>query len=102
MVALVAARDLKRAAGGGELSDVDVLDVRAIDAEGDGVFRLAGGGARMAADAHRLIDDLPPLDRFGHGRKVSWGQVFPSANATGGRKSTSEALTPNYDSIRHI
>src|SRR5213593_2296181 len=79
MVALIAARDLKRAAGSRELSDVDVLDVRTIHAEGDGILRLAGGGAGVAADANRLIDDLPPLDRFGHVRKVSLSAQRDSA-----------------------
>ena len=71
VIALVAAGDLKGAAGGGELSDVDVLDVRAIHAEGNGVLRLTGSAAGVTADAAGLVDDLSPLHRFGHGGKVS-------------------------------
>src|SRR2546428_12155770 len=69
MVALIAAGDLKGATRGGELSDVDVLDVGAIHAEGDGVLRLAGGAAGVAADADCLIDDLSPQHGFGHARQ---------------------------------
>src|SRR5207244_7448985 len=71
MLALVAAGDLEGAARGRELSDVDVLDVGAVDAEGDGVLRLARGAAGVAAEAASLIDDLPPLHRFGQ----SWGII---------------------------
>src|SRR5207237_423479 len=71
MLTLVAAGDLESAARRRELPDVDVLDVGAIDAEGDGVLRLARGAAGMAADAAGLIDDLSPLHRFGHRGKLS-------------------------------
>src|SRR4029077_17370173 len=74
MVALVTASDLKGAARFRELSDVYVLDVGAIHAEWDCVLRLAGRAAGGAADAASLIDDLPPLHRFGHGGKVSRAQ----------------------------
>ena len=66
---MVAAGDLKGAARGGKLSDVDVLYIRAIDAEGHGIFGFAGGAASVAPDAAGLIDDLSPLHRFGHGEE---------------------------------
>ena len=45
-----------------EDAHVDVLDVGARDADGYDIFRLAGGRARMTADAARVVDDLGPLD----------------------------------------
>src|SRR5436309_9006200 len=69
MVALIAARHLKRAPCGGKLSDVDVLDVRAIDAERNVVFGFAGGGAGVTPDASSVVDNLSPEDRLGHGRE---------------------------------
>src|SRR5207245_5312325 len=51
VIALIAARDLERAARCGELSDIDVLHIRAIDAEGNGVLRFASGAAGVTADA---------------------------------------------------
>src|SRR5439155_23630794 len=66
VIALVAAGDLKGAAGGGELSDVDVLDVSAIHAERNGILRLTSSAAGVTADAAGLVDDLSPLHRFGH------------------------------------
>ena len=75
MFALIAAGDLEGAARGRELADVDVLDVGAIDAEGDGVLRLARSAAGVAADAASLIDDLPPLHRFGHRGEVITGTL---------------------------
>src|SRR5262249_58190276 len=71
MFALVAARDLKGAPRGGELADVDVLHVGAVDAEGDGVLGFARGAAGVAANAAGLVDDFPPLHRFRHAPKVS-------------------------------
>src|SRR6185436_4946379 len=50
VIALIAARDLKRAPRGGKRPDVDVLHVRAVHAERDFVLRLAGGRAGVAAD----------------------------------------------------
>ncbi len=69
MLALVAARDLKRTPRGRELANVDVLDVRAVDAERDGVLRLACRAAGMAANAAGLVDDFPPLHLFRHSPK---------------------------------
>ena len=66
VIALIASRDLKGAARFGELSDVDVLDVGAIHAEGNGILRFAGGAAGMTADAAGLVDDFSPL-HFGRG-----------------------------------
>ena len=68
---MVTAGDLKGSASFRELPDVDVLDVGAIHAERNGVLRLAGGAAGVAADAAGLVDDLSPLHRFGHAGKVS-------------------------------
>ena len=65
VIALIAARHLKGAARRGKLADVDRLHIRAIDAEGNGVFGFAGGGARMASDALRVVDDLGPLEGSG-------------------------------------
>src|SRR5216684_2840938 len=83
MVALIAARHLKCAARCRELADVDVLDVRAIHAQGNGILGLAGGGAGVTADADGLVDVLSPLDRIGHGGKVSWAPDSAAVRADG-------------------
>ena len=61
--ALIAARDLMSAPRLRELSQIDVLNVGAGDADGYHVFRLARGRTRMAANAARVVDDLRPLHR---------------------------------------
>src|SRR5260370_31951475 len=76
MLALIASGDLKCAARGRERSDVDVLHVRAIDAEGDGVFGFAGGAAGVTPNAAGLVDDLSPLHRFRHGEEVTMPAVI--------------------------
>ena len=65
MRALITTRDLVRATRLGKHTDVDVLDVGARDPDRHDVFRLAGGRARVTADATRVVDDLRPLDRAG-------------------------------------
>ncbi len=60
VVALVAARHLKRSARLGEDPDVHVLDVGAGDPERDLVLGLAGRGAGVAADAALVVDDFGP------------------------------------------
>ena len=60
--ALIAAGDLMRAPGPGKLPHVDVLDVRAGDADGYDVLGFAGSRTRMATNAARVVDDLRPLD----------------------------------------
>src|SRR6185436_16852310 len=62
--ALIATRDLMRAAHLGKHADIDVLDVSSRHADGDYVFRLAGRRARMTTDAAGVVDDLGPLHRF--------------------------------------
>src|SRR5712692_7243154 len=86
VITLVAAGDLKGAASGRELSDVDVLDVGAIHAEGDGVLRLTGSAAGVTADAAGLVDDLPPLHRFGHR-----AERITSGSEAGSRSSATRA-----------
>ena len=69
MRALIAARDLVRAARLGKDADVDVLYIGARDADRNNVFRLAGSGAGMTTDATSVVDDLGPLNllRLKHG-----------------------------------
>src|SRR5690606_41370190 len=77
VVALVAARDLECAARVRKLADVDVLDVRARDGERHLVLLLARGGARVAADAARLVDDLgPERGAAGGGRGRHGGNLW--------------------------
>ena len=57
--ALVAAGDLEVPANVRVSPDLDLLDVRAIDAQRNVVFLLARDGAGMTADALAVVDDLP-------------------------------------------
>ena len=54
---MIAARNLKNAAGVGELFLFDVLDPCAIDAEWHVILGFAGNGASVAADALAIVDD---------------------------------------------
>ena len=63
MRALIAARHLMRATRLRKLANVHVLDIGAGDRKRHQVFGLAGGRARMAADAACVVDDLRPFDR---------------------------------------
>ena len=45
-------------------SDLDLLDVGAIDAKGNVVFLFARDGAGMTADALAVVDYLAPGDRL--------------------------------------
>ncbi len=63
ILALVAARDLKRAAHVGKDADVGVLHVGAVHGERHAVFRLAGRGAGVATDAAAVVDDFRPAHR---------------------------------------
>ena len=60
--ALVAARYLMRASRLWELADVHMFDVSARYRQRNFVFGLAGGRARMAANATRMINDLGPFN----------------------------------------
>src|SRR5207244_4419429 len=62
MRALVAARDLMRAAYLRKHAHIDVLDIGAGDANRHDVLRLAGGRARMTTDAAGVVDHFGPLD----------------------------------------
>ena len=59
---LITARYLMRATDLRKYADIDVLDVRARDADGNDVFRFACGRAGVTADATCVVDDLRPLD----------------------------------------
>ena len=61
MRALVATRHLMRATDLRKHADINVLDVRARDADGNDVFRLARSGAGMTTDAAGVIDHFGPL-----------------------------------------
>ena len=61
MRALIAARDLMRAARLRKDADVDVLDVSARDGKRHEILRLARGRAGVTADAAGVVDDLGPL-----------------------------------------
>ena len=61
MRALIASRYLMRATHLRESAYIDVLDVRAGYRQRHQVFRLAGGCARVAADAARVVNDLGPF-----------------------------------------
>src|SRR5207249_2984026 len=60
VLALVAARDLKRAARCRERTYVDVLDVRARDRERNLILALARRRARVTTDAKGLVYDFRP------------------------------------------
>ena len=60
--ALIATRNLVGPSCLRKNSDVDVLNIRARDAEGDDVFGLAGGRAGMTTDTTSVVDYLGPLD----------------------------------------
>src|ERR1041385_529203 len=60
--ALITTGDLVRAARLRKDTDVDVLHIGPGDADGHDIFRLAGGRARVTANAPRMVDDLRPLD----------------------------------------
>ena len=62
--ALVAAGDLEVPANVRVSPDLDLLDVRAIDAQRNVVFLFAGDGAGMTADALAVVDYLAPGDRL--------------------------------------
>ena len=64
MRALITARHLMRATDLRKHADVNVLDIRARDADGNDVFRLAGGRAGMTTDAAGMVYDLGPLHAF--------------------------------------
>jgi hypothetical protein len=68
MGALIAARDLMRAADLRKDTHVDVLHISACDTDWHDVFRLAGGRTGVAAYAARVVYDLGPLS----GAVVSW------------------------------
>src|SRR5579863_2538383 len=57
ILAMIAAGDLKDAAGIGERSLFDVLHPGAVHREGDVVLGLAGNGAGVTSDALAIIDD---------------------------------------------
>ncbi len=61
--ALIAARDLKRAAHVRKDADVGILHVGAVHGERHLVFRLAGRGAGVATDAAAVVDDFRPAHR---------------------------------------
>lgn len=62
MSALIAARYLVRAPDLRKGADIDVLDVSAGDADGNDIFRLAGGGAGVTTNTTRVVDHFGPLD----------------------------------------
>ena len=62
MGALIAARYLVRAPDLRKVADIDVLDVSTRDADGNDIFRFAGGGAGVTTDTTRMVDHLGPLD----------------------------------------
>ena len=66
--ALIAARHLVRAPHLRPDADIDVLDVSSRDTDGHDVFRFAGRGARMTADAAGVVNHLRPL----HVTVASW------------------------------
>ena len=57
LLAMIAAGDLKNAAGVGKCSLLDVLHPGAVYGEGNVVLGFAGDGAGMAADALAVVDD---------------------------------------------
>ena len=61
---LITARYLMRATDLRKHADIDVLDVRARDADGNDVFRLARSRAGMTTDAAGVVYDLGPLHAF--------------------------------------
>src|SRR5688572_19216847 len=61
--ALVATRHLVGASRLRKHAHVNVFDVCARDGNRNDVFRLAGGGARVTADAACMVDYLGPLNR---------------------------------------
>jgi hypothetical protein len=61
--ALITTCDLVCAPSLWEDADIDVFDVSACDGKGNEIFRLACSGARMTADAARVVDYLGPLNR---------------------------------------
>ena len=63
--ALIAARDLVRAANLWEDTDIDVLDIGTRHANWHDVFRLTGSRACVTPDAPSVIDDLGPLNPIG-------------------------------------
>ena len=65
--ALIAARYLMRAANSGKDTDVNVFHVRSRYPNRYDVFRFAGGGAGVTANAARVVDHLGPLDRLVEG-----------------------------------
>ncbi len=81
VLALVAARDLERPSTLREEARINVFDVGPGDREGDFVFRLAGGGAGMAPDAGRLVDDLRP--RCGPGSLGFGNHVVVTSSCSG-------------------
>ena len=56
--------DLEMSADVRVSSDLDLLDVGAIDAKGNVVFLFARDGAGMTADALAVVDYLAPGDRL--------------------------------------
>jgi len=63
MRALIAARDLMCASHLRKDADLDVLDIGPRYRERDHILRLARRGARVAANATRLVNDFSPLNR---------------------------------------
>ena len=61
MRALITARHLMSATDLRKHADVNVLDIRARDADGHDVFRLARSRAGMTTDAAGVVYDLSPL-----------------------------------------
>src|SRR5688572_13854137 len=70
--ALVATRHLVGASRLRKHAHVNVFDVCARDGNRNDVFRLAGGGARVTADAACMVDYLGPLNR---GRRLHHKQA---------------------------
>src|SRR5881394_2239131 len=93
---LITTGDLVRATCLRKDADVDVLYVGARDADGYDIFRLAGGRARMTADAARVVDDLGPLDRlilsFDHLLKRSQAVCDPHASTRALQSQSVRAL----------
>jgi hypothetical protein len=92
VITVIAAVHEKIATGIRELAPLDVLDPRAIHADGDIVFSFTGNGAGMAPDAFALIDDkgiLHCMESLSFASKVLRG--FASITL----KSLSKALPPD-------
>src|SRR5262249_39163688 len=93
---LVAAGDLVGAPHLRKNADIDVFHVGARDADGHDILGLAGGGARVTADAAGVVDDLGPL----HAIFANWlGWIHQSVQEVKREYSTPK---PGFARLRYL